>query len=203
VTLDPSQPVPVAGDSFDLFDAGSSTINFEDLALPTLSSGLEWDTSAIDSGVLSVIDTAEGYMAWAEAYAFPPGMDGPTTDANQNGMANVFDWLFGSEPAESAAASPAWPKVGFQTVSGSEFPGADSSKRYLTLTATVRKSIPGWTLVAQAADSPTSLNDPGSSDDIVSILLNDLGDFEERAWIHTIPVGEATSCFMRIKLSSE
>lgn len=155
------------------------------------------------AAIVRLAGGAAVYDNWVTGHAFPPGTNEPSLDADKDGMANVLEWLFGTEPVGSTSASPAWPKVSLKSVSGSEFPGADSSERYLTLTATVRKSIPGWTLVAQAADSPTSLNDPGSSNDIVSIQLNDLGDFEERAWIHTIPAGDATSCFMRIKLSSE
>jgi hypothetical protein len=116
---------------------------------------------------------------------------------------NVFEWLFGSEPVESGATTPAGPRAGLRSVTGSEFPGADPAKQYLSITATVRKSTPGWTLIAQAASSPDLLDEPGSSDHIVSILLNDLGEFEEREWFHTLPIGHGDAGFMRLKLTGE
>ena len=149
----------------------------------------------------AVIIPRGSYQSWTGGYSFPLGMDSPTADANRNGLANVFEWLFGTDPVVSGPASPAWPEM--RTVTGSEFPGADPSKRYLGLTAIVRKETPGWTLVAQAADSPALLDGPGSSADIVSVLLQDLGDFEKREWIHTKPVDGDESAFMRLKLIGE
>ena len=59
------------------------------------------------------------------------------------------------------------------------------------------------TLVAQAAASPELLDSPGSSDSIISIQLNDLGDFEVREWINRVPVEDASAGFMRLKLVEE
>jgi autotransporter-associated beta strand protein len=198
VTLDPATPAPVLGDSFDLFDAGTSTISFSALDLPPLASGLKWDSSAIASGMLSVVVDTASYATWAGGHAFPPGTSGPADDAESDGIANAFEWLFGTDPLAGNAA--ALPKATLRAVTGSEFPGADPSKRYLSISATVRKSIPGMSLIAQAAAAPDLLDAAGSSDFIISRVLQDLGDFEEREWIRTVPVEGNTTGFMRLKM---
>jgi hypothetical protein len=62
---------PGAGDSFDLFDWGSSDGEFAALNLPTLDGGLWWDTSALYAdGVLAVIPEPASCAALAGAIAF-------------------------------------------------------------------------------------------------------------------------------------
>lgn len=198
VTLDPAQPAPVLGDSFDLFNAATSSISFSSLNLPVLTAGLKWDSSAIASGVLSVVQDTASYASWAGGYSFPPGTSGPALDADFDSIPNAFEWLFGTHPLTANTAS--LPQGTLRAVTGSEFPGADSSKRYLGITSTVRKNIPGMSLFAQAAASPALLDEAGSSASIFSRVLNDLGEFEEREWIHTVPVEGNTTGFMRLKM---
>ncbi|RYD23990.1 MAG: hypothetical protein EOP88_02010 [Verrucomicrobiaceae bacterium] len=198
VTLDPAQPAPVLGDSFDLFDAATSSINFSSLDLPTLAAGLKWDSSAIATGVLSVVQDTASYASWAGGYAFPSGSSGPAQDADSDSIANAFEWLFGTHPLTPGSGS--LPQGTLRTLTGSEFSGADPAKRYLGITATVRKNILGMTLLAQAAASPALLDEVGSSDSIFTRPLQDLGDFEEREWIHTQPVEGSTTGFMRLKM---
>ena len=81
--------------------------------------------------------------------------------------------------------------------------GADPAKQYLSMTATIRKDATGMTLTPQAASSPELLNEPGSSANIFTRQLNDLGDFEEREWIYTVPIEDAATGFMRLKLIPE
>lgn len=51
--------MPMAGNSFDLFDFNSLTGMFDNVFLPTLGSGLSWNTSSLyTTGVLSVNNTA-------------------------------------------------------------------------------------------------------------------------------------------------
>jgi hypothetical protein len=56
-------------------------------------------------------------------------------------------------------------------------------------------------LIPQAAPTLEQLAASASSANITSRLLNDLGDFEEREWTHTIPVGAAATGFIRLKLT--
>jgi beta-glucanase (GH16 family) len=47
-----------AGDSFQLFSAGTFSGNFSSFTLPTLGTGLAWNTNGLTNGVLSVISIA-------------------------------------------------------------------------------------------------------------------------------------------------
>ena len=201
VTLDPSRPSPRLGDRFDLFDAGSSVVAFEDLVLPPLTPGLDWDTVALGTGVLEVVADPTVYEGWALGHPFPPGTDDPSLDPDGDGLANCLEWLFGSDPL-AADPSPL-PDGGLVAVDGSEFAGADPSKRYLRMTATIRKAISGMTLTGQGAPSPTLLDAPGAADAVASRALVDLGDFEEREWFYTVPVDESDTGFLRLQLSEE
>jgi hypothetical protein len=67
---------PAAGDSFDLLDWGSIAGTFSSLSLPTLGSGLEWDTSQLYSaGVVSV------------------NLSGVPGDYNGDGAVNAADFV--------------------------------------------------------------------------------------------------------------
>lgn len=198
VTLDPAQPAPVLGDSFDLFDAATSSISFANLDLPPLTAGLKWDSTAIATGVLSVVQDTASYASWADGYSFEPGTSGPSYDADSDSIPNAFEWLFGTDPL--VAGTAALPQGTFRTVNGTEFVGADPAKRYLSISATVRKNIPGMTVFAQAAASPALLDVAGSSDSVTSRQIQDLGPFEQREWIHTLPVEGTATGFMRLKM---
>ncbi|GAA5481793.1 hypothetical protein Hsar01_01004 [Haloferula sargassicola] len=200
VSLDASAAAPVAGDVYELFDAITLTVTPSDLDLPDLGPGLAWDTSGIAFGRLRVIG-AVGYAAWSAGYPFPSGNDDPEADPDMDGIANAFEWLFGSDPL--VADSQPLPDGTLRKVAGSEFVSADPTKDYLSLAATVRKETPGMTVSAQSATSLAGLDDPASSDSIVSLQLADLGEFERREWIRTVPVDAASHAFMRLKMTAE
>ncbi|WP_193213311.1 autotransporter-associated beta strand repeat-containing protein [Luteolibacter marinus] len=201
VTLDPAQPAPVLGDSFDLFDSAGGTIAFASYNLPALAPGLKWDTSAISTGVLSVVTDHTQYAGWALDQGFEPGENGPDFDIEPDGVSNALEWLLNGNP--TAADPGKLPQGQRQTVTGTEWLGANPAKQYLSLTATVRKNITGWTLAAQAASSPDLLDAPGSSDSIYTRQLNNLGDFEEREWIYKLPMEDLDTGFMRLKLTED
>lgn len=191
----------VAGDRFTLFSAPSISGAFAEVSLPELSSGLGWDASDLGSGVIEVIAVSvpQGYAAWAALYPFAPGEDGPGFDADGDGFANVLEWIFGTDPLESGS-SPAL-KAEVRAFDAGTFSGADPARRYLTLTAVVRKEFPGMILAAQAAALLDQLDLPGSSANIVSRSLEDHGEFETRQWILTIPVESTPTGFMRLKVT--
>ncbi|MEX1049345.1 MAG: autotransporter-associated beta strand repeat-containing protein [Akkermansiaceae bacterium] len=190
-----------AGDRFTIIEAANPTGAFTTITLPELPEGLEWDLSEINSGVIEINATTPPgitYPEWAAGYPFAVGEDGPAFDADADGIANAFELLFGSEPLEPDTS--VLPVGALRTVIGTEFSGADPSKKYLSITATIRKNISGMTLVPQAADSPALLDAPSSSEQIISLLIEDLGGFEKREWIHTVPIDQAARAFMRLKL---
>ncbi len=198
VILAAGAPAPALGNSYDFFDAAGGTVQFLNYDLPPLAAGLKWDTAAIGSGILSVAADPTVYAGWVLGKPFAPGTDGPAFDVEPDGIANAFEWLLGSDPFVS---DPTFLPLGTtRTATGSEFPAAVSGKTYLSLTATIRKNISGMTLVPQAASSLELLGSPGSSSQVDSALLQDLGGFEKREWFYTVPVEDAAAGFMRLKL---
>ncbi len=54
-----------AGDSFQLFQAGSIKGLFSSNSLPALNAGLAWNTSVLSNGLISVVQTVPTNLAWA------------------------------------------------------------------------------------------------------------------------------------------
>lgn len=167
----------------------------------TATDALSLESAASAQVSATPMVNSTSYAGWALGQSFGPGEGGPAFDVEPDGLANAFEWLLGGNPFYSD--SGLLPVAKLRSVNGTEFPGADPAKRYLSITATIRKNISGMTLVAQAAASPELLDSPGSSDSIISIQLNDLGDFEVREWINRVPVEDASAGFMRLKLVEE
>lgn len=192
-------PAPQPGDRFDLIAASGGTLAFSNYDLPPLPTGLIWDTSAIQTGVLAVATDPTTYAGWALERAFDPGDENPALDLDGDGLANAFEWLLGGDP--HAPDPQRLPTGHLRQPGANEFPGADPVKHYLSLRATLRKDTSGMNLIPQAAPTLEQLAASASSANITSRLLNDLGDFEEREWTHTIPVGAAATGFIRLKLT--
>ena len=187
---------PAAGDVFQLIQASSGSISFSSLDLAPLPQGLAWDSSGLSSGTLAIVATP--YAQWALGHAFKPGEDAPHLDPDHDGIPNAFEFLFGSNPL---APDPRHlPAASLRSAAAGDFPGADPAKRYLSITATLRKQTGGLDPVAQAAPTPELLGAPGSSDAIHHRTLTDLGDFEIHEWTHSIPVDESPAKFMRLSL---
>ena len=167
----------------------------------TATDSLSHESAASAEVSATPMVNSSSYVGWALGQSFAPGEGGPEFDVESDGLANAFEWLLGGNPFTSDPGL--LPAAQLRSVNGTEFPGADPAKRYLSIKATIRKNISGMTLVAQAAASPDLLDGPGSSDSIISILLNDLGDFEEREWINRVPIEDASVGFMRLKLIQE
>ncbi|MEO0054388.1 MAG: hypothetical protein RLZZ50_335, partial [Verrucomicrobiota bacterium] len=157
---------PIAGDSFTLFLAGSISGSFATLDLPPLAAGLRWNTSLLSSGLLRVENDPATYAGWSATQSFPAGTGGQTQDPDTDGLVNAWEWLFGGAPL--GADPQIQPLVAVRAVSAAEWPGAISGKRYLTLTARVRKNFSGPTLLPQAALALESIDASDASSNIVS-----------------------------------
>lgn len=193
----------VSGDSFTLFEATSIGDSFTTVTLPALGTGYNWDTSQLSGGIIRVVGDPTIYQGWAAGYEFPQGKDTLNSDADDDGMVNAFEWLFGADPLVSDTGFLPQPLV--RTLSAAEYPAADPAKHYLTITARVRKIHTGMTLVPQANSSLETLDTPDSAGFVASFLVSDLGDFEQRTWIHTQAIEDTPGGrgFMRLKLVTE
>ena len=189
-----------AGDSFRLFQAASITGAFAAHELPALSAGLRWNTASLAQGLLAVEHDPASYAGWAATRTFPGGASGQTQDPDGDGLANALEWILDGDPSVSDAPARQ-PALALRAFTAAEWPAAIEGGRYLGLTATVRKNLVGATLVAQAAATLDTLDAPGSSTPIFTFVVSDLGDFEQRTWIYTIPVDDAAGAraFMRLK----
>ncbi|MGC4017358.1 MAG: autotransporter-associated beta strand repeat-containing protein [Luteolibacter sp.] len=92
-----------AGDTFQLFSATSRTGSFTTLSLPTLSSGLTWDTTGLaTNGSIKVMSSAIlAYNTWASNLT--PGVnDAKDQDPDHDGLNNLGEFAFDSNALSGA-----------------------------------------------------------------------------------------------------
>jgi hypothetical protein len=80
-----------AGDRFQLFQAGSIAGSFSSSSLPTLSPGLAWNTSNLNNGLLSVVQTTRTNLVWNVSgtnlnLSWPAGYTGWRLQVQTNGL---------------------------------------------------------------------------------------------------------------------
>ena len=98
---------PSAGDTFDLWDAGSVSGQFDTVVLPTLPPGLFWHTARLDTeGLLSVGVTPQSYAGYALAF----GLTTPATgDQEHDGFPNLVEYALGQNPVQASNGNPGLP----------------------------------------------------------------------------------------------
>lgn len=93
----------VAGDAFQLFSATTRAGSFSTITLPTLPSGLIWETSGLaESGTIAVRledagIVANPYAAWASAH----GLEGSSIDPDHDGTGNLLEFSLDGDPQAS------------------------------------------------------------------------------------------------------
>ncbi len=88
--------------------------------------------------------SATGFSAWAAGYTFAPGMSDPEDDADADGLPNVFEYYFGSNPTNAASGSK--PVTTSVNLSGTIYPA---------VTFIRDNAATGVTLIAQASTTVT------------------------------------------------
>jgi hypothetical protein len=131
--------------------------------------------------------SASGFDAWAMGYTFPPGRNNPQDDADGDGIPNVFEFYFGSNPTNAASGDlPAETTV---IVSGHIYPA---------ITFIRSKTANGVTLIPQVSSSVLFNDWLGST---VESLV-DLGNGTEQVTIRSnVSVNALPMQYLRIQLS--
>lgn len=146
-----------------------------------------------------VVPPTAGYTTWASALPFPEGDDEPTADADGDGLANVIEWLFGSDPLDGSSGEV--PPAEF--LEAAEI-GLDDGKTYLGFRARIRKERPGVTLVPEAAASPSDFGTPESAANVLQVGEPvDDGDFEIFTWYYGVAMDDAVRGFLRLRVVEE
>jgi Concanavalin A-like lectin/glucanases superfamily/Glycosyl hydrolase catalytic core/Putative Ig domain len=137
-----------------------------------------------------------GYSWWTRSYAFTSGQADLESDPDGDGRANVIEWLTGSQPLQAGGAGD----ITQRQLSAATL-GLTGSKNYLTLTARLRKLRPGVTIIPEAADSPAALGTPAAASNVsqAGAPLDD-GDFEIFTWYRKVPIEDAPTGFMRLRV---
>jgi hypothetical protein len=140
------------------------------------------------------------YAAWAAAIPFPPGKESPGLDADGDGVANVFEFLLGSDPL---LADPAALPAG-KTVTAAEI-GLAGQKHYLALSARLRTDRAGITVTAEAADTPDGLALPAAAGLATQLTPVPEGAFEIVTWYRTTALEDSPAGrgFMRLRATVE
>jgi len=130
---------------------------------------------------------ATGFEAWETQFTFPPGKDDPEDDADGDGVKNIFEYYFGSDPLNtSSGAQPAETTV---NSGGQDYPA---------ITFIRSKNATGVTLIPEVSSSVLFDDSLGST--VESSV--DLGDGTERVTIRSnVSTAAQTTQFLRIQLS--
>jgi hypothetical protein len=128
-----------------------------------------------------------GFDTWAAQFTFPPGKNNPGDDADGDGIPNVFEFYFGSNPTNGASA-----KVPTEITVNS------GGQNYPALTFIRSKTASGVTLIPQASTSLTF----GSLIPTTVESVVDLGNGTEQVTIRsTTTIAAQPYQFLRILLS--
>lgn len=135
----------------------------------------------------AMTDAGQSFNNWLSNYTFPPGQSDPEDDADGDGILNVFEYYFGSNPTDSGSGNQ--PTVSSVNVGGVDYPA---------ITFIRSKNVSGVTLLPQAS---TDVNFTDSLGTTVESVV-DLGNGTEQVTIRSSVAMNAQSMqFLRIRLS--
>lgn len=139
------------------------------------------------------------YESWAAGIAFPLGQDSPGLDPDNDQIANLLEFLLGSDPLVSSAA--ALPQAQTKTAGQLGLPG---SKNYLTISARLRASRDGHTVTAEAAATPADLALPAAAGHAIQAgaPVAD-GAFEIVTWYYDVAIEDGGTGFMRLRARTD
>lgn len=131
ITVTLSGYAPVAGDAFDIADAGSTsgTPAF-DFTAAVLSAGMVWDTASFaTTGTIRVVAGTDPYETWATAKGLTGGDAAKGADPDGDGAINLLEFATNSDPKAPGSGARVFERV-----------HTFGTDRILTLTVAVRKA---------------------------------------------------------------
>jgi hypothetical protein len=159
-------------------------------------SGSEVKALAVPLPAVVVPDTS--FEAWAEAFAFPAGDGSAEDDPDQDGSANLLEYLHGTDPLAAGSAS----LPGLLVKTGEELDGGtDPAKRYLTLSSRVRKDRPGVSLIPEGAATLEGLASPSAATQMIQVgtPVPD-GEYETITWFYAVALEDGAKGFVRLRV---
>ncbi|MCB1227021.1 MAG: hypothetical protein KDK99_14485 [Verrucomicrobiales bacterium] len=183
------------GAVFDLFDWDTVEGMFDQINLPELMEGWEWDLSRFESeGEIEVALQRMTYARWRQSFVFAQSGEGDAlADADFDGRLNLLEYVIGSHPQIADTQHPSAPQLGFVEVAGQWFPaltyrrpsgGAARSDTVETVTYSTDLSSTSW-----------------SADDMVLHAQSDDGETETLTYRALTPVSPGTSGFLRLEVN--
>lgn len=183
------------GAVFDLFDWDTVEGMFDQINLPELMEGWEWDLSRFESeGEIEVALQRMTYARWRQGFVFAQSGEGDAlADADFDGRLNLLEYVIGSHPKIADTQHPSAPQLGFVEVAGQWFPaltyrrpsgGAARSDTVETVTYSTDLSSTSW-----------------RADDMVLHAQSDDGETETLTYRALTPVSPGTSGFLRLEVN--
>ncbi len=151
------------------------------------------------SEVAALVAPRSAYDTWTTVNPFPAGQGLPGLDPDRDQLANMFEFLLGSDPL--VPSLNVLPQAQTRTAAEIGLPG---NKLYLTLTARLRVNREGHTVTAEAAASPAGLALPAAATHaILAGLPVDDGAFEIVTWYYDVAIEDGGVGFMRLRGKQE
>jgi hypothetical protein len=160
----------------------------------------EAEVLGIAAAPLTTNPTARlAFDAWAADRAFAAGEDNPQSDPDRDGLPNILEFLFGTDPL--VAGPPPLSQGGVATAA--QLGLGDTGKTYQTLTVRLRKDRAGVLVVPRAAATLDALADPASAANAALAGTVDDGGFELVTYYYTTPIEDSPAGFMSLGAALE
>ncbi|MES2439411.1 MAG: LamG-like jellyroll fold domain-containing protein [Verrucomicrobiota bacterium] len=179
-------------DDFRIYHRVLTTAEVSSLAIPNLG---------ISGGGIQPLTIP--FVSWAFQFDFPSSQGGPNADADSDGVPNLMEYLFDSNPL--GANSNLLP-TGDMKTGGEIGLAASPGKHYLSFQARVRKNRGGVTLVPQAAGTLDGLSSVAAAGAVIQAgpPVSD-GDFDVFTYYHSTAIEDSPGGkgFMRLTVVTE